>query len=112
MLDHQSRLDDVFRALADPSRRQLVDRLAEGPASVSTLAEMLPMTLAAVMQHVQVLEGSGLVTSEKVGRVRTCRLEASALSPAQEWIEDRKALWERRLDRLADVLNDPERQEP
>ncbi|MGB5937477.1 MAG: metalloregulator ArsR/SmtB family transcription factor, partial [Ornithinimicrobium sp.] len=102
----------VFRALADPSRRQLIDRLSEGPASVSTRAELLTMTLAAVMQHVQVLEGSGLVTSEKAGRVRTCRLETSGLSPDQAWIEDRKALWERRLDRLADTLNDPERQEP
>lgn len=104
MLDQCDRLDDVFRALADPSRRRMLDRLALGPASVSQLAAPLPMSLAAVVQHVQVLEASGLVTSEKVGRVRTCWIEPPALRTAERWISERRTAWERRLDRLGEVL--------
>jgi DNA-binding transcriptional ArsR family regulator len=97
-------LDDVFHALADPSRRVIVDRLVRGPASVSELAQPLPMSLAAVVQHVQVLEGCGLVRTEKVGRVRTCRIEPKTLRAAERWISDRRTEWERRLDRLGDHL--------
>src|SRR5919199_2240200 len=97
-------LDRVFQALADPTRRSLVDRLARGPASVSELARPLPMTLPAVVQHLQVLEASGLVRSEKVGRVRTCRLVPGALRPVEQWISERRTTWERRLDRLGDYL--------
>jgi len=104
MLEYQAALDRVFHALADPSRRAMVDRLARGPASVSELAEPFDMTLAAVAQHLRVLEDSGVVRTEKVGRVRTCRIEPAALTSAEQWITKRKALWERRLDRLADVL--------
>jgi len=104
MLNQEATLDRVFHALADPSRRAMVDRLTRGPASVSELAEPFDMTLAAVVQHLRVLEDSGVVRSEKVGRVRTCRIEPAALTSAEQWITKRKALWGRRLDRLAEVL--------
>src|SRR3954470_20674650 len=97
-------LDRLFQALADPSRRVMVERLSRGPASVSELAGPLDMSLPAVMQHLQVLEASGLVRSEKAGRVRTCRIETAALHTAEQWIADRRATWERRLDRLGDLL--------
>lgn len=97
-------LDRVFQALADPTRRVMVERLSRGPASVSTLARPLSLSLPAVMQHLQVLEASGLVRSEKVGRVRTCRIEPAALRPVEQWVARRRASWERRLDRLGDYL--------
>jgi DNA-binding transcriptional ArsR family regulator len=100
-------LDRVFHALADPSRRDMVERLSRGPASVSELARPLAMSLAAVLQHLQVLEASGLVRSEKLGRVRTCRIEPSALRTAERWISERRTSWERRLDRLGEVLAEP-----
>lgn len=99
-------LDLAFQALADPSRRAMVDRLAQGPASVSELAKPLAMSLPAVMQHLAVLEESGLVKSRKVGRVRTCSIEPQALSRAEHWIAERRALWERRLDRLGQFLDE------
>lgn len=104
MLNQSPPLDLVFQALADPTRRVMVERLSRGPASVSELAQPLDMTLSAVVQHVSVLEASGIVRSEKVGRVRTCRIEATALRTAEEWIARRRASWERRLDRLGDYL--------
>jgi DNA-binding transcriptional ArsR family regulator len=99
-------LDRIFHALADPSRRLIVERLSRGPASVSELAQPLPMSLPAVVQHLQVLEGSGLVRSEKVGRVRTCRIEPVALRPVERWISARRTSWERRLDRLGEYLDE------
>ena len=104
MLNQSVPLDRLFHALADPSRRGMVERLSRGPASVSELARPLEMSLAAVVQHLQVLEASGLVRSEKVGRVRTCRIEPAALRTAEQWISERRAGWERRLDRLGDYL--------
>jgi DNA-binding transcriptional ArsR family regulator len=104
MVDDSAVLDRAFHALADPSRRQMVERLTLGPASVSELARPLPMSLAAVVQHVQVLEASGLVRSEKAGRVRTCRLQPVALQAMERWVADRRAEWEARLDRLGDYL--------
>jgi DNA-binding transcriptional ArsR family regulator len=104
MLKQSTPLDRVFHALADPSRRGMVERLSQGPATVSELARPLDMSLAAVVQHLQVLETSGLVRSEKVGRVRTCRIEPAALGTAERWIRERRAGWERRLDRLGDYL--------
>src|SRR3954454_25378749 len=98
-------LDRTFRALADPSRRAIVVRLSRGPASVSELAEPLAMSLPAVVQHLDVLQSSGLVRSEKAGRVRTCRLEPAPLRAVEEWIARHRATWEDRLDRLGDVLN-------
>jgi DNA-binding transcriptional ArsR family regulator len=97
-------LDLVFHALADPARRAIVERLTHGPASVSELARPLPMSLPAVVQHLQVLEARGLVRSEKLGRVRTCRIEPVALGTAEDWITARRTAWERRLDRLGQFL--------
>jgi DNA-binding transcriptional ArsR family regulator len=97
-------LDRLFQALADPTRRAIVERLSRGPTSVSELAKPLEMSLPAVMQHLQVLEASGLVRSEKVGRVRTCRVEAAVLATVEKWVIARRATWERRLDRLGDFL--------
>ncbi len=93
-------LDDVFHALADPTRRKLVERLTRGPASVSELAEPLPMSLPAVMQHLKVLDDAGLTVSEKRGRVRWRRLNAEALASAEAWISERRSLWTARLDAL------------
>ena len=116
MLNQSVSLDRVFHALADPSRLGMVERLSRGPASVSELARPLDMTLAAVVQHLQVLEASGLVSSEKVGRGRTCRIEPAALRTAEQWIGERQASWERRLDRLGDYLaehpGEPDRRNP
>src|SRR5215213_2986070 len=98
------RVDRVFHALADPNRRFIVERLSLGPATVSELAQPLPMSLSAVVQHLHVLQGSGLVRSEKVGRVRTCRIEPVALRPVERWISARRTSWELRLDRLGKYL--------
>jgi DNA-binding transcriptional ArsR family regulator len=103
MLQHQA-LDRIFQALADPSRRAIVDRLSRGDASVSELAQPLAMSLAAVLQHVQLLEASGLITTAKAGRVRTCRLDRGVLSQAETWLSQRRTLWEDNLDRLGEVL--------
>lgn len=99
-------LDRGFHALSDPSRRAMLDRLARGPASVSELGRPLQMTLAAVVQHVQVLETSGLVRSQKVGRVRTCSIEPDAMRAAEQWLVGSRTQWERRLDRLGAVLDE------
>lgn len=104
MLNYGAQLDLMFQALADPTRRVMVERLSRGPATVTELAEPLDMTLSAVVQHLQLLERSGLVRSEKIGRVRTCRIEPQALRLAEQWIAERRSTWERRLDRLGDVL--------
>jgi DNA-binding transcriptional ArsR family regulator len=101
-------IDRIFHALGDPTRRAMVEKISEGPTSVSRLAEPLDITLAAVVQHLQVLEESGLVQTEKTGRVRTCRIEPAGLSAAQKWIADRRSSWERRLDRLGDLLAEPD----
>jgi DNA-binding transcriptional ArsR family regulator len=97
-------IDRVFQALADPSRRAMVDRLTRGPASVSELARPLAMSLPAVVQHLHLLEASGLVRTEKLGRVRTCSIEPAALRTAEAWVAQRRTAWERRLDRLGEFL--------
>lgn len=94
----------VFHALGDPTRRAIVERLTEGPRSVSGLAEPFGITLTAVVQHLQVLEESGLVHTEKVGRVRTCRLDPAGFAALQQWLEERRSTWERQLDRLGALL--------
>jgi DNA-binding transcriptional ArsR family regulator len=94
----------VFQALGDPTRRIIMEKLTAGPVSVSELAAPLQMTLAAVVQHLQVLEESGLVHTEKLGRVRTCRIDPAGLSVVDQWIKDRRSLWEKRLDTLGDLL--------
>ncbi len=97
-------VDVVFHALSDANRRAIIDRLLDGPASVSELARPLSVSLPAVVQHLHVLEHSGVVRSQKVGRVRTCEIEPLALSTAERWISERRALWEARLDRLGEFL--------
>lgn len=107
MLQYQTpTLDTVFQALADSTRRGMLERLSHGPASVSELAAPFDMTLSAVVQHLRVLEGSGLVRSEKRGRVRTCRLQPLAMSQAKQWISLRHDDWEHRLDLLGAYLDE------
>jgi DNA-binding transcriptional ArsR family regulator len=108
MRKKQPSIDRVLHALGDPSRRAIMEKLSQGPISVSRLAEPLDITLAAVVQHLQVLEESGLVQTEKVGRVRTCRIEPGGLSVVDKWIADRRSMWEHRLDRLGDLLAEEE----
>jgi DNA-binding transcriptional ArsR family regulator len=112
MLDESRQAGRIFAALSDVTRRGLVERLSRGPASVSELAEPLDISLAAVLQHLQILEECGLVGTAKIGRVRTCRLAAGGLDPASRWIAARRALWERRLDRLGDLLAAPRVRSP
>ena len=106
MLNQGADLDRVFQALADPGRRLMVERLSQGPASVSELGKPLSMSLTAVVQPVQVLEASGLVRSQKTGRTRTCSINPAGLRSAESWIAGRRARWERRLDRLGTFLDD------
>ena len=101
-------VDRVFHALGDATRRAIVDKLSHGPQTVSGLAAPFDITLTAVVQHLQVLEESGLVATEKVGRVRTCRLDPAGFSALEQWIRDRRSLWERRLDRLGELLAEEE----
>src|SRR6266542_3196181 len=102
-------IDRIFHALGDPSRRAILEQLSRGPVSVSQLAEPLAITLAAVVQHLQVLEDSGLVQTAKLGRVRTCSLEPAGLNVAAQWIEERRSHWDRALDRLGDLLDEDEK---
>jgi DNA-binding transcriptional ArsR family regulator len=104
VLNQAADLDRVFHALADPGRRVMVERLCRGPASISELARPLAMSLAAVLQHVQVLEASGLVRSQKTGRTRTCSINPAVLRSAEQWISEQRIGWERRLDRLGAYL--------
>jgi DNA-binding transcriptional ArsR family regulator len=107
----KANLDRVFHALGDPTRRAMLEKLSVRPISVSELAKPLAITLAAVIQHLQVLEESGLVQSEKVGRVRTCRIEPAGLSVVEQWIAERRSTWELRFDRLGDLLAESEEKE-
>jgi DNA-binding transcriptional ArsR family regulator len=104
-------IDRLFHALGDPTRRAILDRLSEGPLSVSRLAMPLDITVTAVAQHLQVLEESGLVHTEKLGRVRTCRIETAGFSALERWVRDHRSMWERRLDRLDDLLAEPHEEE-
>ena len=104
MLNQLDPLDLAFQALADPSRRAIVERLTQGPASVSELARPLAMTFPAVMQHLAVLESARLVRSQKIGRVRTCQIDTATLGQAEAWLSGQRAEWERRFDRLETYL--------
>lgn len=101
-------VNSVFHALGDPTRRAIVERLSRGPSAASGLAEPLGITLTAVGQHLQILEESGLVRTEKVGRVRTCQLDTPGFAALEKWIKDRRSTWERRLDKLGELLSEPE----
>ncbi len=98
--------DRLFHAIADPTRRQIVERLARGPAAVSELAGPFAISLPAILQHLRVLEGSGLIRSEKVGRVRVCRFEPAAMRAAERWMTQRRTAWEHQLDRLGEFLGE------
>jgi DNA-binding transcriptional ArsR family regulator len=112
MLNHQQTpIDRMFHALAEPTRRMMVERLSRGPASVSDLAKPFAMSLPAIVQHLAVLEESGIVKTEKIGRVRTCRLEPGKLQLAEKWINERRLLWEQRLDRLGALLAAEDKEE-
>lgn len=104
VVNQSGELDRAFHALADPSRRLIVERLSRGPASVSELAHPLAMSLPAVMQHLQVLEACSLIGSEKAGRVRTCHIEPDMLRRVEQWVTQQRTAWERRLDQLGDYL--------
>jgi DNA-binding transcriptional ArsR family regulator len=108
MKKHPVDIDRLFHALGDPTRRAILDSLVERPASVSELAEPLGISLAAVMQHLEILEGAKLVHTEKLGRVRTCRIETAGFSALEQWIRDHRTAWERKLDRLGEVLGEEE----
>lgn len=101
-------IDRLFHALGDPTRRAILDRLSESPRSVSWLAVPLDITVTAVAQHLRVLEASGLVRTEKVGRVRTCQIERAGFRAIEQWIADHRTMWERRLDSLGDLLAEPD----
>ena len=110
MLNNSALFDQVFHALADPTRRAIVERLTRGPASVSELAAPMAMSLAAVMQHIQVLEESRLLRTEKQGRVRTCMINPDVLARAEAWLTARRTFWETQLDRLGEMLADDARE--
>jgi len=98
----------VFHALGDPTRRAIVEKLSEGPTSVSQLTFPFTISMAAVVQHIQILEDSGLVQTEKQGRVRTCRIEPRGFTLLEQWVRDRRTLWEKRFDELANLLAEEE----
>jgi DNA-binding transcriptional ArsR family regulator len=108
MLEYSKQLDLAFHALADPTRRGMLDRLSQGPASVSELARPYGMTLAAIHQHVQVLEESGLIVTEKRGRTRECRISSEAVQRVETWLSERRQLWESRFDCLGKLLESGE----
>jgi DNA-binding transcriptional ArsR family regulator len=108
MVNHVEDLTQVFHALADPTRRAMVERLGRGPVSVSQLAQPFGMSLPAVVQHLGVLEAAGVVSTEKVGRVRTCTLESTVLRRAEAWLGEQRTGWEHRLDRLEAELRRPD----
>lgn len=109
MQSQQINIDRVFHALGDSTRRAILKKLSEGPVSVSHLARPLNISLPAVVQQLQILEESGLVHTEKAGRVRTCRMEPAALSAAERWISERRSIWEQRFDRLGELLAEPDK---
>ena len=111
MANQKARLSDVFYALADPTRRAIVGVLGGGPASVSALAAPFEMALPSFMKHLAVLERSGVIRSNKVGRVRTCELRPKALTPAEQWITEQRATWEARSDRMAEFVEQRHRKE-
>ena len=109
MLDHSSQLNSIFHALADPTRRAIVEQLGAGPQSVSAIARPLDMTLAAVVQHVQLLEECHLISTLKQGRVRTCQIRPETLKTLEGWLNQRRLQWQQHFDRLAAVLDEEAR---
>lgn len=113
-MDHYSEpLNNIFQALADPTRRAVLGRLGQGPASISDLAKPFDMALPSFMKHIRLLEGSGLINTHKQGRIRTCTLERKSFAAAEAWLSDQRALWEGRTDRLEQfVLTQHEQEKP
>lgn len=109
MVEHQAELDRAFHALSDPTRRAIYARLAEGPLSVSALAEPFASSLAAIVQHVQVLERAGLIATRKSGRTRLCALAPDAAARAERWLSERRSTWEARFDRLGALVEAQQR---
>jgi DNA-binding transcriptional ArsR family regulator len=107
MKARQVDIDRLFHALGDPTRRAMLDRLTQGPLSVSALAGPLGVTLTAVAQHLQLLEEVRLVKTEKIGRVRSCRIEPAGFDALERWIAGHRTIWERRLTRLGSMLQEP-----
>lgn len=108
MVKHKIDIDQLFHALGDPTRRSILDRLSKGPLSVSALADPLGITLTAVAQHLQILEVCELAATEKLGRVRTCRIDPAGFDALDQWIRNHRGMWERRLDRLGALLDEDE----
>jgi DNA-binding transcriptional ArsR family regulator len=108
MANHSQSLDEVFVALADPTRREVVRRLGRGPVSVGELARPFPITLPSFMKHVRTLESSGLIRTAKSGRVRTCTLNRERLALLDDWLAEQRLVWEGRTDRLESFLTDPQ----
>jgi DNA-binding transcriptional ArsR family regulator len=106
MRERPVEFERLFHALGDPTRRDLLDRLVQRPMSVSQLAEPLGITLTAVMQHLEILEEARLVHTEKLGRVRTCRIEPAGFNALEKWVENHRTAWERKLDRLGELLGE------
>lgn len=106
MLDYSNAIDPILHALADPARRGIVEQLAGGPAAVSAIAGKLPMSLQATMQHLAILERAGVVKSEKIGRVRTVTLVTASMRQLERWAADQRVDWERKLDRLDDIITE------
>lgn len=104
MLNYPAQLDQIFHALADPTRRAVVERLGGQPLAVGELAKPFALSLPAILQHLQILEASGLVRTEKVGRSRICRLEPAALEAVESWVAGRRSHWQRQFDRLGEYL--------
>ncbi len=109
MLNNSPTLDRIFYALSDPSRRSIIEQLSKKEASVSELAGPLDMSMAAVVQHIQILEESGLIKTQKVGRVRSCRVDTSSLERIESWLNQRRKFWAKNLDRLGEFLEKPEK---
>lgn len=105
MTPSASRMDKIFHALGDPTRRALIERLSNGPVPASSLIKPLKISLAAVVQHLQVLEDSGLAKTKKLGRTRVCEVEPQGFAMVEQWIANRRALWEKRYDKLGQLLN-------
>jgi DNA-binding transcriptional ArsR family regulator len=112
MTNHLASLDRVFHALSDPTRRAIVSRLIRGAASVSELARPFAMAMPTLLQHLRVLEESGLIRTEKIGRVRTCEMEPASLGPAETWLAQQRAIWEGRLERMEAYVADLHRKDP
>lgn len=112
MDEYSAHLDSLFQALADPTRRAVLGRLGHGPASISKLAEPFAMALPSFMKHIHMLESSGLIRTAKHGRVRTCAIQSTRFAEINQWLEEQRAIWDGRADRLEQYVLDQQNEEP